>query len=218
MIGNRIPRFLLYATALGAAVAIVMLTLFYGQYRWLAAEIVAASYEEHRELLQASYEGGSNSAMQMVEGLTEEEDLFRVAQELPEPSDLLESEDDAPIIRLINAVLAQAVRENASDIHIEPFENRLVVRFRIDGTLVERPIDRRLGRLVEDVGRPVVAVDAVHGTHFHGSQFFFGQVGLFIHVNRGVAGLQVDVAHPGQLLAGLVRGNVFDFDVGAQVW
>src|SRR5581483_4975395 len=46
-------------------------------------------------------------------------------------------DDDAPIIRLINAVLTQAVKENASDIHIEPFENRLVVRFRVDGVLRE---------------------------------------------------------------------------------
>ena len=59
------------------------------------------------------------------------------ASPLPEPEDLLESEDDAPIIRLINAVLTQAVKENASDIHIEPFENRLVVRFRVDGVLRE---------------------------------------------------------------------------------
>jgi general secretion pathway protein E len=50
---------------------------------------------------------------------------------------LLESEDDAPIIRLINALLTEAVKENASDIHIEPFENRLVVRFRVDGVLRE---------------------------------------------------------------------------------
>jgi len=99
--------------------------------------------EEFDRLLQESYESGSSSAMQMVEGLQEEEDLFRVAQELPEPSDLLESEDDAPIIRLINAVLAQAVKENASDIHIEPFENRLVVRFRIDGVLHEVLQSRR---------------------------------------------------------------------------
>ena len=91
------------------------------------------SVEEFDQLLQESYESGSNSAMEMVEGLEGEDDLFRVAQELPEPSDLLESDDDAPIIRLINAVLGQAVKENASDIHIEPFENRLVVRFRIDG-------------------------------------------------------------------------------------
>ena len=49
----------------------------------------------------------------------------------------MESEDDAPIIRLINAVLTQAIKENASDIHIEPYENRLVVRFRVDGVLRE---------------------------------------------------------------------------------
>jgi general secretion pathway protein E len=64
-------------------------------------------------------------------------DLFQVAQALPETEDLLESEDDAPIIRLINALLTEAVKENASDIHIEPFENRLVVRFRVDGVLRE---------------------------------------------------------------------------------
>src|SRR5262245_53417405 len=75
--------------------------------------------------------------MQMVSGLEEATDLALVASALPEPSDLLESEDDAPIIRLINAVLTQAVKENASDIHVEPFENRLVVRFRVDGVLRE---------------------------------------------------------------------------------
>jgi general secretion pathway protein E len=55
--------------------------------------------------------------------------------DLPKSADLLESENDAPVIRMINALLAQAVRDNASDIHIEPFETRSVVRFRLDGTL-----------------------------------------------------------------------------------
>ena len=54
-----------------------------------------------------------------------------------EPEDLLESEDDAPIIRLINALLTEAVKDNASDVHIEPYENRLGVRFRVDGILKE---------------------------------------------------------------------------------
>jgi general secretion pathway protein E len=94
-------------------------------------------------LLRTAYEAGSSAAMQMVEGLDETTDLAHLAQELPEPSDLLESEDDAPIIRLINAVLTQAVKENASDIHIEPFENRLVVRFRVDGVLREVLQSRR---------------------------------------------------------------------------
>jgi len=92
--------------------------------------------EEFDALLQKTYEGG-NESMQAVEGLEGNTDLAHLAQELPEQADLLESNDDAPIIRLINAVLTQAVRENASDIHIEPFENRLVVRFRVDGILRE---------------------------------------------------------------------------------
>ncbi len=88
-------------------------------------------------LLQESYEKGSHKAMQMVDGLDGDLDLSQVAQELKEPSDLLESDDDAPIIRFINAVLTEAVKDNASDVHIEPYENRLGIRFRIDGVLRE---------------------------------------------------------------------------------
>ncbi len=88
-------------------------------------------------LLQQSYEQGSQAAMEMVDGLDDEFSLHRVAQELQEPSDLLDSDDDAPIIRFINAVLTEAIKENASDVHIEPYENRLGVRFRIDGVLQE---------------------------------------------------------------------------------
>lgn len=91
--------------------------------------------------LQAAYESGA--AMTMMEGLDEETDLLEVAQQLPEPSDLLESDDEAPIIRLINAVLTEAVKKNASDIHVEPYENRLAVRFRIDGVLQEVLQSRR---------------------------------------------------------------------------
>ena len=88
-------------------------------------------------MLQQTYEQGSHKAMQMVGDLDEHTDLLQVAQELPEPSDLLESDDDAPIIRFINAVLTEAIKENASDVHIEPYENRLGVRFRVDGVLQE---------------------------------------------------------------------------------
>ncbi|HET9390687.1 MAG TPA: type II secretion system ATPase GspE [Steroidobacteraceae bacterium] len=87
-------------------------------------------------LLRQAYEAGSDT-MQAVEGLDETTDLAHLALDLPEQADLLDSDDDAPIIRLINAVLTQAVRENASDIHVEPFENRLVIRFRVDGILRE---------------------------------------------------------------------------------
>jgi general secretion pathway protein E len=93
-------------------------------------------------LLREAYEAG-NDAMEAAEGVEESTDLAHLAQDLPEQADLLESEDDAPIIRLINAVLTQAVKENASDIHVEPFENRLVVRFRVDGVLREVLQSRR---------------------------------------------------------------------------
>ncbi len=89
------------------------------------------------ELLGKAYEGGGGEAGSIVEGIEGETDLAGLAEGLPEPSDLLESEDDAPVIRLINAVLTQAIKENASDIHIEPYENRLGVRFRVDGVLRE---------------------------------------------------------------------------------
>jgi len=92
--------------------------------------------DEFDALLQKTYEAGTES-MQAVEGLEGGTDLAHLVQDLPEQADLLESNDDAPIIRLINAVLTQAVRENASDVHVEPFENRLVVRFRVDGVLRE---------------------------------------------------------------------------------
>ncbi len=98
--------------------------------------------EDFDQLLRQTYEVDARS-MQMVDGLDETTDLAHLAQDLPEQADLLESDDDAPIIRLINAVLTQAVRENASDIHVEPFENRLVVRFRVDGVLREVLQSRR---------------------------------------------------------------------------
>ncbi|MEZ8709327.1 type II secretion system ATPase GspE, partial [Vibrio alginolyticus] len=61
--------------------------------------------------------------------------FFSLAEELPQDEDLLESEDDAPIIKLINAMLGEAIKEGASDIHIETFEKSLCIRFRVDGVL-----------------------------------------------------------------------------------
>ncbi len=92
---------------------------------------------EFDQLVTRLYETGDDTARQVAEDIGEDLDLARLADDLPEPADLLESEDDAPIIRLINGVLTQAVRENASDIHLEPFEERLSIRFRVDGVLRE---------------------------------------------------------------------------------
>ena len=85
--------------------------------------------------LDRAYARNMSHAMQIVGDLDENLDLAELAQHLPQTADLLESEDDAPVVRLINALLTQAVREGASDIHVEPFETRSVVRFRLDGVL-----------------------------------------------------------------------------------
>ncbi len=87
--------------------------------------------------LAKAYENDSGEAMQMVEGLGDDMDLASLADSVPETEDLMEQEDDAPIIRLINALLTEAVKQNASDIHIETFEKRLIVRLRTDGILRE---------------------------------------------------------------------------------
>jgi general secretion pathway protein E len=98
-------------------------------------EVVSGDRFAH--LLQQSYEQHSGQTIHSMEGFDGSADLQSVAEQLPEPEDLLESDDDAPIIRLINALFTEAVKNNASDIHIEPFENRLTVRMRIDGVLRE---------------------------------------------------------------------------------
>jgi general secretion pathway protein E len=75
--------------------------------------------------------GSAEEVMDTITG----EDLSSVATEFETPKDLLELTEEAPIIKLLNAVLLQAVKERASDIHIEPYEKELDVRLRIDGVL-----------------------------------------------------------------------------------
>jgi general secretion pathway protein E len=87
--------------------------------------------------LTLAYQRDNNEAVQVAEDLSTDVDLSRLADEIPETGDLMDTEDDAPIIRLINAILSQAVREQASDVHVETFEDRLSVRYRIDGVLAE---------------------------------------------------------------------------------
>jgi general secretion pathway protein E len=93
--------------------------------------------EEFDAALGLAYQNDSAEAMQMVEGLGDDMDLASLANSVPETEDLLEQEDDAPIIRLINAILTEAVKSDASDVHIETFEKQLIVRFRVDGVLRE---------------------------------------------------------------------------------
>jgi len=97
----------------------------------------AVDEETFSKLLVKGYETDSSTAMLMAEDFGEEMDLFHLINELPKTEDLLEKQDDAPIIRLLNALLSEAIKEGASDVHIETFENRITVRFRVDGVLRE---------------------------------------------------------------------------------
>ncbi|MBF0263869.1 MAG: type II secretion system ATPase GspE [Gammaproteobacteria bacterium] len=100
-------------------------------------------------LLISSFDQEVGNAQQVVDDLDQNLDLAKLAEDLPEIEDLLESENDAPIIKLINALLSEAIKLQASDIHLEPFEQQLVVRVRVDGVLREmiRP-QRKLAPLL----------------------------------------------------------------------
>lgn len=95
------------------------------------------SDEDFEFTLGQVYQDNAGEAMAAMEDIGDDLDLFKLAEELPETEDLLEADDDAPIIKLINALLTEAIKENASDIHVETFENDLKVRFRVDGVLRE---------------------------------------------------------------------------------
>jgi general secretion pathway protein E len=115
--------------------------------------LVRLGADELKDAINRAYAMQDGQAAQVVGEIEGEVDLSRLMQEIPEIEDLLESEDDAPIIRMINALLTQATRENASDIHIEPFEQSSVVRFRVDGTLrdIVRPNKALHGALISRI-------------------------------------------------------------------
>ncbi len=87
--------------------------------------------------IATSYSGGEGSALSVVGEVESAVDLSRLMQDIPAVEDLLEASNDAPIIRMLNALLTQAAKDGASDIHIEPYERSSAVRFRVDGSLRE---------------------------------------------------------------------------------
>ncbi len=107
-------------------------------------QLETVSEDVFQQRLSRAYQRDNNEAVQMAEDIGADVDLSRLVDDIPEAGDLMDAEDDAPIIRLINAILSQAVREQASDIHIETFEDRLSVRYRIDGVLAEVLSPRRM--------------------------------------------------------------------------
>ena len=108
-----------------------------GELRRMLARPIAAtllSAERFDAALSELY-GGGDPGLDLAGELGQDADLSRLVQELPKIEDLLESKDDAPIIRMINAILVRALKDGASDIHFEPYEARSVTRLRIDGAL-----------------------------------------------------------------------------------
>ncbi|MDN5689558.1 MAG: type II secretion system ATPase GspE, partial [Acinetobacter sp.] len=98
---------------------------------------------EFNHMLSSSYAGETGESQQVAAGLEDHPDLLSLADQIPETEDLMDQEDDAPIVRLINALLSEAIRVGASDIHIEAFEKKLSVRLRVDGQLREIVQPRR---------------------------------------------------------------------------
>ena len=91
--------------------------------------------EKFDNLLRAAYGNSGSKAVQVADDIGENLDLNRLSEEIPETLDLLEDAADAPIIKLINALISQAVGDLASDIHFEVYEDKSIVRLRIDGIL-----------------------------------------------------------------------------------
>jgi general secretion pathway protein E len=106
--------------------------------RFVEGKVEAKLYTEidYKKVIQKIYQDQKSLSDDVID-FDNQPGLEEIADDLGEPDDLLESNDDAPIIRLINAMLSDAVKLNASDIHIEPFENIVSVRYRVDGSLRE---------------------------------------------------------------------------------
>lgn len=107
--------------------------------RWLGHEPCLQPLDDtaFAQRLARHYQGDEHDARHVAERLNDDQDLNQLAVELPHNLDLLEDEAEAPVIRLINALLAQAVRERASDVHLDTEEHAVVVRLRVDGHLRE---------------------------------------------------------------------------------
>ncbi|WP_413502736.1 type II secretion system ATPase GspE [Serratia proteamaculans] len=105
--------------------------------RLLAEDIPLCLLDESafEQKLLEHYQQGSSNTQKTMDDLGKELDFYSLAQALPATQDLLDEQDDAPIIRLLNAMLSEAIKERASDIHIETYDCELVIRFRIDGVL-----------------------------------------------------------------------------------
>lgn len=108
-----------------------------GRFYQRPIKLMPVSQRDFEKEIAKAYETSTTTAMAAFSDIGEDLDLQSMMEALPKTADLLESEDDAPVIRLINAVLTQAIKQSASDIHFETYDERLIIRFRMDGVLHE---------------------------------------------------------------------------------
>jgi len=106
----------------------------------LEIQPVLAPREEIEKLIKAYYGVGGGTIDEMVGEETVEAQADSAGQ------DLLEMAQEASVIKLVNEIILEAVKERASDIHIEPYENRLSIRYRIDGVLHEASLPPQIHR------------------------------------------------------------------------
>ena len=92
--------------------------------------------EDFDNLLTDLYQNDDSEAQRIASNMGDDVEDLSLSDDLNK-ADLLDNSENSPMVRFINAMLAQAVKEEASDIHIEPYENKLVIRFRVDGVLHE---------------------------------------------------------------------------------
>ena len=104
----------------------------------LPIETKQIDFSEFNKKLSESYSEKTESSESLVENIHEDVDLDSLVLDLPKTEDLLDDSTDSPVIRLINAILSEAIKDGASDIHIEPYEENLIIRFRTDGILKEK--------------------------------------------------------------------------------
>ena len=93
------------------------------------------SHSEFNELLTSNYAIENNDANDISEELDDSFDLEEFAGSINATEDLLSGSNDAPIIKLINGIISKAIKSRASDIHFEPYEDQLIVRYRVDGIM-----------------------------------------------------------------------------------
>jgi general secretion pathway protein E len=149
LLDTNVEPYDLYYTDITPLSALTEVRRFCGQ----SFVLKKTNQDDFENLLTDSFQRDSSEAKQLMEDLGNESDLFALAEDLPDTEDLLDNDDDAPIIKLINAMLGEAIKEGASDIHIETFENQLIVRFRVDGVLREilRPNRKMSSMLVSRI-------------------------------------------------------------------